>query len=105
MRIPVHPGPAVVHLKTIYHKGDAAPVRVVIRTLRIIKLCAQGIHDRLTFVSALCRRMQFIVYFVADSRRFALLFIPGRWRFRTPRVWTGVVLRGWTGAGRRFAGF
>src|SRR5258708_5287804 len=95
MRVSVHPGPSVVNLQTIYHKHDRPAVRRVIRTLATTKLFAQGIHDRLTFVTAFCRPVQFVSYLFAGSRRSALLFSPSRRRFGTPGGWTRVMLRRW----------
>src|SRR3977135_3225300 len=98
MRISVHPGPPVVNLQAIYYKHDRPAVRRVIRTLAIAELFAQGIPNRLTFVTAFWRRVQFVSYLFAGSRRSALLFSTSRRRFRTAGGWTRVMLRRWRGA-------
>src|SRR6266481_3299628 len=98
MRICIRPRPSVMNLQTVYHKHDRSAMRRVIRTPSISELFAQGIHDRLPFVTPLGRRVQFVSDLFTDGRRIALLISRGRWRFGTPGDWTGLMLRRWSRA-------
>jgi hypothetical protein len=66
-----------VNLQAINDKSNGPPMWTVKRTLAIIELFAQSIHDRLALVTAFRRRVQVITYFVAGGCKCILLFIPG----------------------------